>query len=171
VHPPQDTPASSEPAAPRAQGRLRRLLLVALLVAGLAAAGAFSYGLLVYDRATRPDRSAPDVAVNNYLLALLVERDDVRASLFTCRDGAQLDGIRAFRDEMVSRERSLGVSIMVNVALGATVERNERDATVIATVARSAVIDGVPQSVTDQWRMRAVNRNGWRVCGAERLTA
>ena len=40
----------------------------------------------LYDKATAPDRSAPDVAVDNYLRAALFERDAVVAYLFVCRE-------------------------------------------------------------------------------------
>ncbi|MET7670749.1 hypothetical protein ABZS39_21795, partial [Micromonospora luteifusca] len=35
------------------------------------------------DGAAAPDRSAPDVVVDNYLRAFLVDRNDARANLFT----------------------------------------------------------------------------------------
>ena len=41
---------------------------------------------VLYERAATPDRSAPDVVVDNYLRAFLVDRERIRAELFTCED-------------------------------------------------------------------------------------
>jgi hypothetical protein len=163
-------PGAQPPTTP-SRGRLRRILLLVLLVGTVSLVGVLGYGFLLYDQATKPDRSTPDVAANNYLLALLVERDDVRANLFACRNKEGLADIRAFRDEIVAREKQLGVSMIVNVALGRVEPLSGDRATVTATVARSAVIDGVSQSVTDQWQLNAVQQDGWRVCEAQRVPA
>ena len=55
---------------------------------------------MLYNRATTPDRSAPDVVVDNYLRAFLVDRNDARADLFTCEGEADLAGVRGLRDEI-----------------------------------------------------------------------
>jgi hypothetical protein len=147
----------------------RRVLLVVLLVAGVTAVGGIGYGFLLYDQATRPDRSAPDVTVDNYLRGLLMERDDTRAGLYACRDGSNLAEIRAFRTEIEERERQLNTSI--GVSWGALDVQHESDgsAMVSTDVRRTASVGGALQSVVDRWTFRVVDESGWRVCGAAKV--
>ncbi|MGY3517500.1 hypothetical protein ACVMYR_14440 [Micromonospora sp. PTRAS2] len=134
-------------------------------VLGLLLVGGGITAFVLYDRATRPDRSAPDVVVVNYLQALLVKREQSRAVLFSCGD--RLPEIEAFRDQMMAKERELGVSISVNIE-NVRVERSgSSSATVHAVIRRSAQVDGVQQSLTDDWRFDLSDREGWRVCAAQ----
>ncbi len=68
--------------AERRRRRAKRVLvtLIACVGALILAAGITFY--VVYDRATAPDRSAPDVVVDNYLREFLVHRDDAAARKF-----------------------------------------------------------------------------------------
>lgn len=137
------------------------------LAAGLALLGAVGYGFILYDQATKPDRSAPDVVVSNYLRALLVERDDVRAGLYACRDGSGLAEIRALRDDMLDRERRFDISIRVTWGSLAVAEDGDR-ARVTTDLVRT-ISDGSEQS-RQSWRFEVVEQDGWRVCGATRVS-
>lgn len=158
-----------EPAIEHTRRSGRRNLLVFLVVGVLAAvASATLAGIAWYARETAPDRSAPDVAVDNYLRALLVERDDPRASLWACGDRSELAEIESFRREISAREEQLQLPISVNLEDLRVEQRSGREATLTVAVRRSALIDGSQQSVVDRFQMTAVNDDGWRVCAARK---
>jgi hypothetical protein len=125
-------------------------------------------GFLAYDRATRPDRSAPDVVADSYLRGLLVNRSDANADLYTCRDpGQALAPIEALRDELVQQEREFAARVTVTWgALSVIGNRVEVSLTVQATVP-----DGGSGEYTERWALATVEEDGqWRVCGASRMT-
>ncbi|MEU4713819.1 hypothetical protein AB0F73_09240 [Micromonospora purpureochromogenes] len=138
------------------------------MVAGVLALLCMSGGVIgyvLYDRATTPDRSAPDVVVVNYLQAVLVARDDSKANLFTC-DGP-LPAVDEFRDRMAAREQQLDAVFSVNIENVAVTKTGDKSAVVDAVIRRSATIDGVQQSLTDNWRFEVADQQeGWRVCSA-----
>ncbi|MGK5442822.1 hypothetical protein ACSNN7_13550 [Micromonospora sp. URMC 105] len=140
------------------------LTVVAGVLALLCVSGAV-IGYVLYDRATTPDRSAPDVVVVNYLQAALVARDDSKANLFTC--AGPLPAVDGFRDQMTAREQELGIVFSINIEDVAVNKTDATSAAVHAVIRRSATIDGVQQSLTDTWRFEVADqREGWRVCSA-----
>lgn len=161
-------PAGAGPASRATRSRLpwRRIVLVGLLVVGVGFVGALGYGFLLYDRVTRPDRSAPDVSVDNYLRALLVDRDDGRAALFSCRDAAGLAEIRALRDDIEAREKRFNVTITVSWGVLTVIPQDRRAS--VTTNIRRTVGDGEERDI-QSWQFSVVDDNGWRVCGANRV--
>ncbi|WP_371687365.1 hypothetical protein [Micromonospora sp. KC723] len=136
--------------------------MVAAAVALFCLSGA-AVGYVLYDRATAPDRSAPDVVVVNYLQAILVFRDDNKASLFTC--AGPLPAVDQFRDQIASRERELDTTFSINIEDVVVTKTGSSSASVIALIRRSATLDGVQQSLTDRWRFELLEqKEGWRVC-------
>ncbi|WP_245714538.1 hypothetical protein [Micromonospora inyonensis] len=103
----------------------------------------------------------------NYLQAFLVDRNDARAREHACEDSAGLAPIGRFRDQIVNRERELGVTFSINVEGVVVSKDGPSDALVTAVVRRSASIDGIQQSLTDGWRFELREHDGWRVCRAE----
>lgn len=174
--PAQRTPSEQlppAPAAPAPQPPRRRMRTVLIVVAGVLAllgVGAAITVYVLYDRATTPDRSAPDVVVDNYLRAFLVDRNDTRAGLFTCETGAQLDPVKSLRAEAEERESKFGVN--VRVSWGPLVRtpagKGESVATTL-TIAGSA--DGVPRSSRrEDWVFDVIeDSDGWRVCGGMKI--
>lgn len=163
--------AAKPDSAPRTgtgRRRWRRYLVVALLAVAVAAAGTVGYGLLWYDQQTRPDRSTPDGAVSNYLRALLVDRDDTRAALFTCPDVRGLAPMRELRRSIEDREQRLHVSVLVSWGQLEVGGESDRAASVATEIRLTASIDGNLQSVTERWTFRVEDRDGWRVCSAAR---
>ena len=80
---PTGEPSATQPAAPRGGRRLGRFKAVLLVLAGVLAllcVGGVGVVFVLYDQATKPNRSAPDVGGRNYLRALLVERTTPRPS-------------------------------------------------------------------------------------------
>lgn len=148
----------------------RRLRLSLAIVGGmvlLLCMGGIGMAYALYDNATAPDRSAPDVAVDNYLRALFIERDDIAANLYVCQK-PDLRAIADFRDSIRSQEELLGTSITVSWGALLVHEEDGQESEVVTAVRRSATIDGAGQSTADDWRFLVVNENGWRVCGARR---
>ncbi|MEV0215621.1 hypothetical protein [Micromonospora sp. NPDC050695] len=137
-------------------------------VLALLAVGAGLTGYVLYDRASSPDRSSPDVAVVSYLQAALVSRDPNRAKLYTC-DGS-VPALDDFGTQISRREQELGVSFSINIENVAVSDVGARDASVSAVIRRSASIDGIQQSLADTWRFDVKEREGWRVCAATRVS-
>src|SRR5215475_2839637 len=79
------------------RSRWRHAFAVAIAVVPLLCVVGIPFAFHSYDVATRPDRSAPDVVVHNYLQAFLVDRDDAVAGNFACADKSGLAPLAAFR--------------------------------------------------------------------------
>ncbi|MFC7550305.1 hypothetical protein [Plantactinospora sp. GCM10030261] len=125
-------------------------------------------GLFVlYDRATAPDRSTPDVAVYGFLQAHFVDRNDTLAQQLVCRSPslAQFHDLRA---DLVERESRFGTSIDVSWGSMA-IEMQGSEARVRLELILSAVVNGSSQSERQSWMIQARNEGGWRICQAERL--
>ncbi|PMR62974.1 hypothetical protein C1A38_01325 [Verrucosispora sp. ts21] len=162
--PPEElAPPTVAPAPQRPRRRVRTVLAV---VAGVLAAmclGGGVVGYLVYDRATTPDRSSPVVVVDSYLRAFLVDQNDVRAELFTCKDTAELEQIRKLRSDLADREERFKTEM--SVSWGAVlVEQAGDNAEVTVDLLFSARIDGVRQYDRQSWKFVARLGEEWRVC-------
>ena len=156
---------ASAPDPPR-----RRLRTVLAVVAGLLAllcAGGAVVGYLLYDRATAPDRSAPDVVVDNYLRAFLVDRNDTKADEFACQAGGDLGELRQLRADLVAREQRFGTTITVSWG-SLTVQRQGDTADVTVDLIISAIVDGISQSDRQGWRFTTRLDDDWRVCDGRR---
>lgn len=162
-------PVEPAPVAPRR--RMRTVLTVAgVVLAVLFFSGAVTVYIL-YDRATTPDRSAPDVVVDNYLRAFLVDRNDAKANLFTCEESDDLGAVRDLRGEIERREKEFSVAVRTTWgALSRTViNEGER---VDTTMTISSFSNGSPRSSRrEEWRFEVTDEKGeWRVCRAERVS-
>ncbi|WP_460846357.1 Rv0361 family membrane protein [Phytohabitans suffuscus] len=137
------------------------MLIVGTLA--LLCTGGAGVAFVAYRDATEPDRSSPDVAVSNYLRALLVERNDVRVDLYTCSNDAALGAIRAFREEIEAREKQHSIRIVVSWGAMSVQESSGRS-TVTTEISRT-ISDGSEKDLQN-WRFDLVDQSGWRVCGA-----
>lgn len=147
----------------RIQNRRVRLLLA--LVAGILALlclGGIGLFVSLYDQATEIERTEPDVVVDNFLAAYLVDRDESRVALYACESGADLEEIAAYRADIVERESRYSVTIRVSWE-GLTVSTADGQGSVKVDLTRA--ITGSEQ-LTDSWTIRVVDQDGWRVCGA-----
>ncbi|MFC0503893.1 hypothetical protein [Micromonospora costi] len=160
-------PPSAAPAPERPRQRLRTVLTVVAGVLALLCLGGAITGYVLYDRATTPDRSAPDVVVASYIQTFLNERNDTKAKQFTCDGGAQLGQLGALRDDLVAREQRFGVSISVSWG-GLEVQRNGDRADVDVELIISAMVDGITQSDRQSWRFSTRLSDNWRVCEGAR---
>ncbi|MEU1966960.1 hypothetical protein ABZ541_10645 [Micromonospora sediminicola] len=167
--PEQMAPPAPAPLPVRPKRPLRTVLMVVAGVLALLCTGGAVVGFVLYDRATAPDRSAPDVVVDNYLRAFLVDRNDTRAQEFACASEADLDAVRALRAEVEQREANFDVVVRVSWGPLSTFKRGvDEDVSTTLTISSSA--NGQSRSSRrEDWRFRVVDRNGWRVCGAEKV--
>ncbi|MFI7431099.1 hypothetical protein ACIBPB_29305 [Micromonospora sp. NPDC049836] len=167
--PEQLAPPAPAPAPVRPRRRLRTVLaVVAGVLALLCGTGAVA-GFILYDRATAPDRSAPDVVVDNYLRAFLVDRDDTKAKEFACGPGGDLGAVRELRNELEQRENNFGVVVRVSWGPLTTV-KNDDGETVTTTLTVASSADGQTRSSRrEDWQFRVVEQDGWRVCGAGKI--
>lgn len=120
--------------------------------------------VILYDRATAPDRSAPDVVVDNYLRAYLVDRNDVRAQQFVC-DPANLTDVERLRADLQTREKKFQTNF--TVSWGRLSVSNQGDtAEVSVNLVISTVVNDFPQSDRQPWRFVSRKDSSWRVCEA-----
>ncbi|MEV6693266.1 hypothetical protein AB0M35_17530 [Micromonospora sp. NPDC051196] len=167
--PPEElAPPTVVPAPQRPRRRVRTVLTV---VAGVLAAlclGGGVVGYLVYDRATTPDRSAPDVVVDNYLRAFLVDRNDVRANLLTCDETPDLGEMRQLRADLITREEQFDTNLAVT--WGPLQEAQAgKEAVVNVDLTFSALVDGNRQTDRQAWRFTTRLSEGWLVCSGTRV--
>ncbi|WP_043134307.1 hypothetical protein [Salinispora tropica] len=167
--PPPSAPApgAGVPVQPRRQ-RLRTILTVTAAVLTALVLGGIVGGYVLYDRATTPDRSAPDVVVSSYLAAFFIDRDDTLADLFVCGDGASLAELRALREDLAAREARFAVPISVSWG-SLAVQREGDEAVVELELVISAYVDGVFQSDPQPWRFTTRLGEDWRVCAGARV--
>ena len=170
--PPSDhlAPPGPAPAPERPRRRLRTVLTVVAAVLTSLVLGGFVAGYLLYDRATAPDRSAPDVVVDNYLRAFLVDRNDTRADLYTCDGGGDLTTVADLRQEFTQREANFGV--VVRVSWGSLARaRTDQGESVTTTLSISSSADGQPRSSRrEDWVFQVVeDEEGWRVCSGRKV--
>jgi hypothetical protein len=137
-------------------------------VLALLCAGGAVVGFVLYDRATAPDRSAPDVVVDNYLRAFLVDRNDAKAQELACEAGGDLSAVQGLREELEQRETNFHV--LVRVSWGPlTRAKNGDGESVTTTLTISSSANGQTRSSRrEDWQFQVVDRDGWRVCGGSK---
>lgn len=140
-------------------------MMVGGLVALLCLGGA-GVAFVAYREATEPDRSAPDVAVSNYLRALFVERNDVQAELYTCHDKEKLGPIENFLTDVKMRERQHSIKIIVS--WGSLTVQGSGSQTTVTTELSRTISDG-SESDRQLWRFGVLDEDGWRVCSAAKV--
>ncbi|MCW3840959.1 hypothetical protein ONA70_12705 [Micromonospora yasonensis] len=167
--PEQLAPPAPAPAPERPRRRLRTVLTVVAGVLALLCGTGAVVGFVLYDRATAPDRSAPDVVVDNYLRAFLVDRNDTKAKEFVCRTSADLSAVNSVRDEMEQREANF--KVVVRVTWGPLTRAKTPDGeSVTTTLTITSSANGQTRSSRrEDWRFQVVDRDGWRVCGGSKL--
>ncbi|RKN42726.1 hypothetical protein [Micromonospora endolithica] len=161
-------PPSAAPVPQRPRRRLRTVLTVVAAVLTSLVLGGIAAGYVIYDRATTPDRSAPDVVVDNYLRAFLVDRNDTRANLYTCNKG-EVTELRVLRDDLVAREQRFGTTI--SVSWGSLQDERRGDvAEIRVDLILSAYVDGITQSDRQPWQFTTqLEDENWRVCGGAQV--
>ena len=139
-----------------------------LAIVGLLCLGGAGAAFVFYDETTKPDLSTPAVVTRDFLTAYLVNRDDARAAAFQCADTSGMKDLRALRADIESREKTHHFSIRVSIESSIERSRAGDHAIVDVDLMLKAVIDGQPQSASEQWQFTTQNEDGWRVCGAHK---
>jgi hypothetical protein len=164
--PPPGAPvAPVRPGRPRKVGRLRLVLAVVGGVFALLCLGGVGVVFVLYDQATKPDRSAPDVVVDNYLRAFLVDRNDAAATQYTCPDASVTD-LQSFRADIQDREKQHSIDILVS--WGSLAVQGEGERRSVTVDVRRTVSDATERD-TSTWQFDVADNDGWRVCGVRRL--
>jgi hypothetical protein len=125
-------------------------------------------GYLYYDHETRPNRSAPDVVVDNYLREYLVHRDDAKAQLYACADQSGLTDLAALRSDLERREREFSVKIAVSWPSLTVSTASDKEAAVDTTLILSTATEDGPQEQREVWHFITRDSSGWRVCEAHK---
>jgi hypothetical protein len=120
----------------------------------------------LYNSATAIKRTSPDAVADSFLRAYLVNRDDKEASLFECKTGADFAQLAAYRTDIVSRERQYTITIHVTWE-GLKVATSGDKGTVDVDLTRSIVNS---EQISDSWQLSVVDQDGWRVCGATKVS-
>jgi hypothetical protein len=153
--------------------RRRNLKAALLIVAGMLAGVLLVVGgiaFTVYDKATRIDRSDPDVVLEQYITSVFDRRDQERAKLFTCGSDSDLGDINRFLDTVTGLEKKYSIAVTVQVISSRDSIRDDR-ATVDAKLAMDVPEEsGVTSRAVYDWRFPMENRGGWRICGADNLS-
>lgn len=140
-----------------------RLAILGAVIAAVCVSGLF-IGYHAYDNATKPDRSAPEKALNNYLQAFLDDRDDAKAAQYACADRSGLAAFKTFRDTVVSRAESTGASVSFDWILA--VHRGSDRSDVTADLQSIAATDGSVATSHSTWDFVVVHGSDWRICSA-----
>jgi hypothetical protein len=158
-------------AGPRRRGGwLRAVLAVLGGMVALLCLGGVGLAFVLYNEETKPDRSAPDVVVDNFLRALFIDRNEATADMYACKTDAGLQTIYDWKTDVETQERRLDTTITVSWGELAVETQGTEQVAVTTDISRTAHVDGSTQNLLDRWRFEVVDENGWRVCGAERVS-
>jgi hypothetical protein len=162
------------PIRPARRSRWRVVFAVVLAVIPLLCVGAIPLAFHSYDTATRPDRSAPDVVVQEYLQSFLNDRDDAVASQFVCGDPTGLAPLSQLRGDLEAREKQFRVKLPVDLGPMDVVLEGSDAASVTAhlSIEQRSGSSGVTTQGEqhETWDFRVVRSPDWRVCGATRTS-
>lgn len=159
-------PTASPSIGRRGRFKSRRARLFLALSGGilaLLALGVVGATALLYDEATAIKRTDPDVVVDSFLAAFLVNRDDNEARLYQCDSGGDLTEITRFRDEMVQTEKDYSVKVTVTWS-SLDVATSGQTGTVDVDLTQTS--SGTVGRDSRAWQIKIVDQDGWRVCGA-----
>jgi hypothetical protein len=144
--------------------------LVLMMVVGVVALlclGGTGVAFVAYREATEPDRSAPDVVVDNYLRAMFVERNEAAVGDYTCSGQPDLAAARVLRDEIERREVDFDVEVRVSWGRLSRSRLDDRREVVETELTIASSAQGASRGRrTENWRFDVVDEDGWRVCGA-----
>lgn len=160
-------------APPPGRGGASRKRLILVLVAGivgLLCLGGASVFFVLYDQETRIDRQDPDQVVSSFLRATLVNEDPNAAKLLTC-DSPDLAQIEALQAEIKRRESDFDVTVAVSWGTLHRSKIGDAEEQVTTELNISGQAHGQTRSRrSEQWRFRAVDEDGWRVCGTTKVS-
>jgi hypothetical protein len=158
-------PDSPKPATARWPVRLAVVLGVMTVLCLAAGAVVFRF----YDKATRPDRTTPAIALQNYLYATLQSADPNEALKYACADSS-LAALTDFRDAAIAMADAHGDVASFDWTLGA-IQAGRSDGTAAVELERDTKKQGeIVAASTTEWIFDVRNSgDGWRVCAARQI--
>jgi hypothetical protein len=120
----------------------------------------------LYDNATAIKRSEPDAVVDSFLRAYLVARDDKQVALYTCKSGGDFTQLAAYRADIVAREQKYSLTIQVTwgpLKVATSGDKGTVGVDLTRSIANS-------EQLTDPWQVAIVDEDGWRACGATKVS-
>jgi hypothetical protein len=125
----------------------------------------------LYDSATAIKRSAPDAVVDSFLRGYLVNRDDNEVALYTCKSGADLTAISSLRTELINREKTFNVKVVVSWSSLTVTGSGDARRDVSTDLIIAGTKNGETQSRhTEPWEFGLIQDDGWRVCSTRKLS-
>jgi hypothetical protein len=165
-------PSQAPARVPRISGPSRWPMRIAIFVGllSLACVGGLGVAYHLYDKATAPNRSAPDVVVDNYLQASLVDRNDSGATVYTCGDQSALASFTDFRQSLVIHASSVGAVASFRWT-GLMVARAGDGATVsVNIVVSTSGASSLPGESVHAWIFATINSSDWCVKSATQVS-
>lgn len=140
-------------------------------VVSLLCVGGLGIAYHLYDVATKPDRSSPDITVHSYLQAMLIDRSNSEATQFTCVDSSQLLSFRQYVEQIESREVQFHATTSFSWG-PLTVSRHGNSAAVTVEITQRTFVANSVEAAESQhaWTFDVTGSADWRVCGAARLS-
>jgi hypothetical protein len=163
------TPSVDFGVSERREGRRRTLLVVGSFLLVVCLVGGV-VGYVLYDRATRVDRSTPVVAVFQYVDAIFAVRDAEQAMLFECDEATGRAALQPLLDDLEDRERRFGIQIKVSVTNFASTAEGATARVLADLLIDVPEADGKPSRSSQRWRFDLRDEDGWRVCDAQRAS-
>jgi hypothetical protein len=162
-------PPAPGPGGPKKKGgKLRTTMIVVAALAVAFCLAGIATGLLLYNKATQPDRSNPVGTLDQYIIEKMNNRNQERAHLLECGSPkvTALDDLLAGIEK---REQQYSVSISVSTG-DLSVAMKDDSATINGKLLQGADVNGVFAEERQDWHFDLVREGGWRVCGAEHLS-
>lgn len=162
---PYDEAAAQEDAEWR-RGRRRRWWAIVGVAALMLCLAGSAVGYILYDRATRIDRSTPSIVVEQYIYTIFEDRNLDGADVFECRNSSSRASMQALLTDIEERETKYNIVIKVSTAnYSSSVVGDSAEVSVSLRVDVPEE-DGRPSRSTQRWRFELRDEDGWRVCGA-----
>jgi hypothetical protein len=139
-------------------------VILALLITG----GGVVFSL--YDKATKIDRSDPDVTLEQYVTAVFDHRDQAEARLFTCSGRADFSDIDRFLAVVEGLEKKYSIRVSVSIIKTQPVTHGNSskvDTTLVMDVPEE---NGSTSRALYKWLFDMRDQAGWRVCAAHNLS-
>jgi hypothetical protein len=144
----------------RSKGRWPLVLAIVVGVLSLICVGGLGIAYHLYDKATTPNRTVPDAAVNNYLRATFIHHNASEANEFACTDQSGLAAFKSFAGKVVSEP-----SISVDWA-GLVVKNHGSSDASVTVVLQLEQDGGSSGEENSSWTFTTHKSSDWRVCGA-----
>jgi hypothetical protein len=146
---------------------LWRLVLAAFIaMIPVLCTGGIAFAFHLYDRATKPNRSTPAAAADEYLHEFLVNRDAAGAALFRCADASGLIDFETYWQNQESYAESLGATVTLTWGIEATAISGNTATVGVTIVEVTAGPSIAPGNSRHPWVLHAQKGSDWRICSA-----